>query len=665
MSGPSKDRVRSVACDQPDPGAHFDQGLQPLCCGIQQIPVGENLCGLGQKNDRRPAKMKVSLVLAPSHRSALVSLNNTADGQCTHLDLKHASAVRVRQQANHALVLKARCAGRQCDRMYRVEHSPDTCRPGRHAIGREMKAVIIAGRQANHETGARFEAIQAPNEFVHVDRAALYSDSGVRHLGECQHSTLGRCYQVEGVSIDWPRPGFELPCEKCIQRTVGLNGALGFPCVDFVATNEGTDLAPAYRRSFQQAAETAEPLSLDACVQKRRSPPGLVKKPELALAVHPLSSKLGGFAMNIGDLVARRSHRLLSRPSGKRDRTTDDNVQYTIASINPASPELHDFARLPHVRSLNSLAPPAADVILQLGADSLFYRHGQTRLFGCYRNEQLVGRVVASVDHELPDQDVGHFGYFEVCPDKACAGMLMQACEDWLREKGKKRIEGPINLNILAGYRVQTAGFDTQAFPGEPRNPEYYPALLDSLGYCETAHWNSWDISPWALLALRVFDRLQRSKRRATRARGYRVEALRTDRLEEETRKIHRLVHEIFADNYGFSAIDLAEHLQLQGAAMDGSARVSGAFLYHSTNPDPVGFCYGFYMGQTAIFHTFGVTGAHRGSGGADLLFHQGLQDIDGEGVSRAIGALAKEGKTKYERIGSPGRAYAIYGRDL
>ena len=356
---------------------------------------------------------------------------------------------------------------------------------------------------------------------------------------------------------------------------------------------------------------------------------------------------------------------LFSQASETRDRTTDSIVEYTIASIDPSSPEFHDFAALPHVSSLNALPPSAADVMLQLGADSLFYRHGEARLFGCYRNGKLVGRVVASVDHDFPDQEVGHFGYFEACSDEACAEKLMQAAEKWLREKGKSRIEGPINLNMLAGYRFQTKGFDTQAFPGEPRNPDYYPELFSTLGYREVALWQSWDISRLALLALRAFDWLQRARRKATMSDGYRIEALRTDRLEEETRKIHCLVHEIFADNYGFSSVDLAEHIQLQGAAMDGSAKVAGAFLYHLTKREPVGFSYGFYMGQTGIFHTFGVTKAHRGTGGANLLFHQGLQEIKSQGVLRAIGALAKAGKSKYERVGKPRRAYAVVGRDL
>jgi GNAT superfamily N-acetyltransferase len=425
------------------------------------------------------------------------------------------------------------------------------------------------------------------------------------------------------------------------------------------------DLAPAKRRSTQQTGEMAKPFSLDESMQKRFSPPRLVKNAEFALAVNTLRSQLSAFPADIVDLVTRRSHMLSLNSSAKRDRDPDSIADYTVVSIDPLSPEFHDFAAFPHANSLNPLAPPAADVMLQLGADSLFYRHGETRLFACYRSGELVGRAVASVDHHFPDQDVGHFGYFEACADKACTEKLMQACEEWLRRKGKKRIEGPINLNMLAGYRFQTTGFDTQAFPGEPRNPDYYPELFNSLGYRKVALWHSWDISPLALLGLRAVDWLQRSKRRATKSSGYRIEVLRTDCLEEETRKIHYLVHKIFADNYGFSPIDLAEHIQMQGAAMDGSAKVGGAFLYHSTQREPVGFSYGFCMGRTAIFHTFGVVKAHRGTGGADLLFHQGLKNIRRYGLSRAIGALAKEGKSKYERIGRPRRAYAIVGKDL
>ena len=660
-----KNSVRLAACDQPDPRAHFEQRVDSLCGRIQQVFVRDESSGLRQKNDRRPAKSKVSLLLASFYRSALVGLNNTADGQCADFDLKHATENFIGKQADHALVSKARRAAGQCDWMYRVQTTPNTYRFGRLTVGREMKTVIVAGREANDKTRTRLESIQTPSKFTDIHSAALNIEAALWHIGKCQHSTLSGCKQMERALIDRSCFGFELAGEKCVERTVGGSGKFRFGLVDSELTNEGWNFASAHRRSLQQSGETTKPLSLNESVQKCISPTCFVKKTKRSLAVHPLSSELSGFPLNIGGLIARERHTLNSQSSGQFDRTIDSNVEYSIAAIDPLSPEFHDFVQFPHVCSLNFRAPPAADVIRQLGADSLFYRHGETRLFGCYRNDQLIGRVVASVDHNLPDQDVGHFGYFEAVPDIVCARMLMQACEQWIREKGKKRMEGPVNLNMLAGYRVQTAGFDTEAFPGEPRNPSYYADLLSASGYREVSRWQSWDISPLALLGLRAVDWLQRSRRRTTRAQGYRLEALRTDCLEKEARKIHYLVHEIFADNYGFSAVDLAEHLQMQGAALDGSVNVAGAFLYHSTTSKPVGFSYGFYRDRTAIFHTFGVAKAHRGTGAADLLFHQGLDEIRSQGVTRAIGALAKAGKSKYERVGRPRRAYAIVGKVL
>ena len=665
MIGCNTNGFWSVIANQPNPGTHFDEGFQSLCSGIEQVPVRDDSPALGQQNHRRPAKMKIPLFLTFLHRPGLVSLNNAANGQRPHLNLKHASEFRARYHADHSFVSKARRAGSQCNRVYRVQAASETPRTGDLAIGREMKTVIIRGCQANNVHGARIESIQASDKLININRTAFDDESAIRYCIEGQYPALGGCDQVVWVSIDWSRLRLQLSREECVHGRISGGRELRLRIVDLVAMNEASYFAPAYPRSFLQTAEAAKPISLNKAVEKCSAPPCLVETTEPALAIHPLSSQFPGFPVDISNQLARRSHMLISPASGNHDRLIDGDAEYTIASVDPSSSEFHDFANFPHENSLNTLAPPAADVTRQLGPDSLFYRHGEARLFACYKNKQMIGRVVASVDQDFPDADVGHFGYFEACPDKTCARMLMQASEAWLKEKGKRRIEGPINLNMLAGYRFQTAGFDSRAFPGEPRNPEYYPNLIRSCGYREVARWQSWDISPLALRFLRAVNWMQRSKRRATRDRGYRIEVLRVDCLEEETRKIHHLVHEIFADNYGFSAVDFREHIAMQGGSMDGSAKVAGAFLYHSTQRKPVGFSYGFYMGQTAVFHTFGVTKEHRGTGGADLLFSAALKEIRSQGVSRAIGALAKEGKSKYERVGKPRRAYAVVGREL
>ena len=210
MSAYSNIHAPSVCDNVSNPGAHFDQCFQSLCRGIQQILVGIDCCVFGQKDDRRPAKTKEALFLAFSNRSGLEGLNDTPDGQSTHLNLQDSATTRVRQHANHALVSKARRASSQGDRVDGVQISPDARWTGRDSVGREMEAVIVAGCQAKNEASARIESFQSASKFRNVDIATLYVESAARQLGEGQHSTFGRRNQVQRVSIDRSRLRFEL-----------------------------------------------------------------------------------------------------------------------------------------------------------------------------------------------------------------------------------------------------------------------------------------------------------------------------------------------------------------------------------------------------------------------------------------------------------------------
>ena len=210
MTDDNKERACSIGGDESNPGAHLDQCFQSLCSGIQQILVGVDRCVLGQKNDRGPAKTKEALFLALSNRSRLVGLDDTSDRQSTHLNLQDSPATRVRQHADHAFVSEARRASGQCDRVNGVQISPDARWTGRNSIGREMKAVIVAGCQAKDEASARIDSLQSTSKFRNVDGATFYVEFAARQLGERQHSTFGRCNQVQRVSVDRSRFRFEL-----------------------------------------------------------------------------------------------------------------------------------------------------------------------------------------------------------------------------------------------------------------------------------------------------------------------------------------------------------------------------------------------------------------------------------------------------------------------
>ena len=77
---------------------------------------------------------------------------------------------------------------------------------------------------------------------------------------------------------------------------------------------------------------------------------------------------------------------------------------------------------------------------------------------------------------------IGHIGYLFV-EAEVYSKKLIEKAEAWLNKKGVTDVHGPLNLNILNGYRLQMEGFDKPAFPGEPRNPSYYKGFLEKSGY--------------------------------------------------------------------------------------------------------------------------------------------------------------------------------------
>ena len=95
---------------------------------------------------------------------------------------------------------------------------------------------------------------------------------------------------------------------------------------------------------------------------------------------------------------------------------------------------------------------------------------GQARLAGFVREQLIDGEPAA------------FFGFWESIDDPAPNRLLFQGLRDWARGQGAKRLYGPIDFSTFGSYRLRLDAFDAGCFPGEPWNPPYYPALLESLG---------------------------------------------------------------------------------------------------------------------------------------------------------------------------------------
>src|ERR1700760_1857741 len=138
-----------------------------------------------------------------------------------------------------------------------------------------------------------------------------------------------------------------------------------------------------------------------------------------------------------------------------------------MISIKPVdSHHFLEFARAPRLlyQGLAGYEPPldlAAVELLKPGKGT-FFSHGEAAYFLALRSGRMVGRISAQIDHADPasKDGLGLFGCFDAIDDPEVVASLFSAAENWLSEKGIRRVRGPFNLSINGETGLMIEGQD-------------------------------------------------------------------------------------------------------------------------------------------------------------------------------------------------------------
>ncbi|MTI23284.1 hypothetical protein E1176_19805 [Fulvivirga sp. RKSG066] len=117
------------------------------------------------------------------------------------------------------------------------------------------------------------------------------------------------------------------------------------------------------------------------------------------------------------------------------------------------------------------------------------FRNGECIRWMLYTNDgEPIGRVAAFINKKTVnkdnDQPTGGMGFFECIDDKEAAFLLMDACKEWLEEKGMEAMDGPVNF----GERDKWWGLLVDGFEREPNyscnyNLPYYQTFFEEYGF--------------------------------------------------------------------------------------------------------------------------------------------------------------------------------------
>jgi hypothetical protein len=180
-----------------------------------------------------------------------------------------------------------------------------------------------------------------------------------------------------------------------------------------------------------------------------------------------------------------------------------------------------------------------------------FFKHADVCCFGAYRNNDMVGRIAAIVNHKhntFHQDKTGFFGLFESVNDPEVAGALFRHAENYLKERGMTHIQGPASFSSNDEYGLLVQGFDSPPVIMMTYNPKYYIDLIENNGFLKAKD----------LYALEVDDkqgvpeRLTRSTELILKRSNVTIRQFRKNKFWEEIEILKGLYNAAWEKNWGF-----------------------------------------------------------------------------------------------------------------
>lgn len=183
-----------------------------------------------------------------------------------------------------------------------------------------------------------------------------------------------------------------------------------------------------------------------------------------------------------------------------------------------------------------------------------YFAHADVQLWLARRDGRDVGRISAQIDKLVKDQDLGHFGWIAAEDDPDLFAALFATAEQWLRERGRTRVQGPFNLSINEETGLLIDGFETPPMLMMGHDHRYVGQRVEEQGYAKVkdliAYLYDMDHDlPHA--ARRMVDR-----RKPT---GMTVRTLNMRRYREEVREMMAVFNDAWSGNWGFVPFTDAE----------------------------------------------------------------------------------------------------------
>jgi hypothetical protein len=156
-------------------------------------------------------------------------------------------------------------------------------------------------------------------------------------------------------------------------------------------------------------------------------------------------------------------------------------------------------------------------------------------------------------DMRIDGETIAFFGFWETGNDLEVSRSLFEEFESWARGKGVQKIFGPVNFSTYYDNRLRTDNFGEGCYQGEPYNPQYYPQLLEAMGYCVHSKYKTWITENPAMVG--EFTRQGHEKAMVELVKKFDIQTLTPDIWIDCLEQLYPVTDQIFKQNFAYTPI--------------------------------------------------------------------------------------------------------------
>ena len=192
-----------------------------------------------------------------------------------------------------------------------------------------------------------------------------------------------------------------------------------------------------------------------------------------------------------------------------------------------------------------------------------YFEHAEAEYFIAERDGEPVGRITAQVDRrwdEFQGGSDGMFGFFETVDDPAVAAALLDAACEWVADRDRQRILGPMDFttNDEAGLLIE--GYELRPMILEPWHPPYYRELIEGQGFGKAMDLLMWWLRLGELKEGNEFHPMIHAAAEKVRSEhGITIRHMRKSDMANEVRRFMEVYNAAWGDNWGFVPVTEAE----------------------------------------------------------------------------------------------------------